>query len=280
MLDPADSNKRKGVAVVQTRDGRVSLSVSIGATMATSKVVFLVLVASLCLFYLAAPMFGVDGMRRRVMQLEQQLSQKLAWVLKNREHVAAHLGHNGQPAEHADGRKHLLIPPGGLSRLAEAAAPNTALADFDDHYLCGETEVTEAEVVRKTIALAAISWRAPQSLRNSMESWAANGLLDIVDERMLFLNSPTDEDRQIGATHGFDVYTTDEHDGNVMAGPALAYLVGNSSADYILLMEKDFVLSAPRDVAVREMYTAVQHMARGVHAYRWVQQAGRSTESI
>lgn len=39
-------------------------------------------------------------------------------------------------------------------------------------------------------------------------------------------------------------------------------------ADYILLMEKDFVLSAERAVMMREMYTGVQHLARGVHAYR------------
>lgn len=53
-----------------------------------------------------------------------------------------------------------------------------------------------------------------------------------------------------------------------MAGPSLAYLAGNTSADYILFMEKDFVLSAPRDVMMREMYTAVQHLARGVDVYR------------
>ena len=33
-----------------------------------------------------------------------------------------------------------------------------------------------------------------------------------------------------------------------MAGPAMAYLMGNSSADYVLFMEKDFVLTAPHDV--------------------------------
>lgn len=144
----------------------------------------------------------------------------------------------------------------------------TGLATFDDHYLCGSERPSEADVARKTVALAAISWRAPQSLRNSMASWAANGLLDIADERMIFLNSPTPEDVEIASSHGFDIYTTQEHDGNVMAGAALAYLAGNTSADYLLLLEKDFVLSAPRSTMMRELYTGVQHLARGVDGYR------------
>jgi len=197
------------------------------------------------------------------------MSQKLSWVLRNKDKLKADLGHvGGAPALHADGRQHLLTPPGAMSKLAEAISPNTALADFDDHYLCGDRDVSEAEVTRKTIALAAISWMAPKSLRNSMESWRMNGLLDIADEKMIFLNSPTAEDRSIASEFGFDVYTTDERAGNVMAGPSLAYLAGNSTADYLLLLEKDFVLSAPRDVMMREMYTGVQHLARGVDAYR------------
>ena len=118
---------------------------------------------------------------------------------------------------HADGRKHLLSPPGSLSRLAEAVAPEGSLAQFDDHYLCGEKPLVEAEVLKLKLALAAVSWMAPRSLRNSMESWRASGLLDIADERMIFLNSPTPEDFAIAAEFEFDVYTTDEHDGNISA---------------------------------------------------------------
>ena len=101
-----------------------------------------------------------------------------------------------------------------------------------------------------------------------MESWRRGGLLDLVDERMLFVNSPMDEDLAIAREYDFDVYTTPEREGNVMAGPALAYLVGNSSADYVLFMEKDFVLSADRVTTMRELFVGVQHLARGVDLYR------------
>ena len=137
--------------------------------------------------------------------------------MQHREHLSEHIKASWTPTVHADGRRHLLSPPGSLSRLAEAVAPEGSLAQFDDHYLCGEKPLVEAEVLKLKLALAAVSWMAPRSLRNSMESWRASGLLDIADERMIFLNSPTPEDFAIAAEFEFDVYTTDEHDGNISA---------------------------------------------------------------
>ena len=173
------------------------------------------------------------------------------------------------PVRHADGRAHLLSDPDGISRLAEAVAPATRLPPVDDHYLCGDNAgVSEGDVMRRKLAIAVVTWAAPLSLRNSMESWRRGGLLDIVDERMIFINSPTPEDRAIAREYAFDVYTTDERGGNVMAGPALAYLMGNATAEHVLFMEKDFVLSADHATMLRELYHAQFMLARGVDVVR------------
>ena len=190
--------------------------------------------------------------------------------MQHREHLSEHIQSSWAPSVHPDGKKHLLSAPGGLSKLAEAVAADGVLAEFDDHYLCGDKPLVEAEVLKLKLALAAVSWMAPLSLRNSMESWRSSGLLDIADERMLFLNSPTDQDREIAREFDFDVYVTDERDGNVMAGPSIAYLVGNSSADVILFLEKDFVVSSSREVMLREMWNGMQHLSKGVEVYRSV----------
>jgi hypothetical protein len=188
--------------------------------------------------------------------------------MTHREHLSEHIKSTWAPTVHPDGRKHLLSAPNGLSKLAEAMAPDANLADFDDHYLCGDKPLVEPEVLKMKLALAAVSWMAPRSLRNSMESWRSSGLLDIADEKMIFLNSPTPEDLEIAHEFDFDIYTTDERNGNVMAGPAIAYLVGNSSSDIILFLEKDFVVSSTREVMMRELWTGNQHLARGVDVYR------------
>jgi hypothetical protein len=268
----AAKDKSPAVALTGTKDGRVYLHLSFAATLSRGKVAFLLLASLALAAYAASPtLFGENNaLKRRVRELEVRLGKRVHWLLQHRQHLQEHVNSGWEPRVHPDGRKHLLSPPDGVSRLAEALAPATELADFDDHYLCGTGRPSEGDVIKKKLAIAAVSWKSPLSLRNSMESWRAGGLLDIADEKMIFLNSPGEEDRAIAAEFDFDVYTTDEQHGNILAGPALAYLVGNSSADYLLFMEKDFVLSAPREAMLREMYLGVQHLARGVDAYRWV----------
>ena len=282
--DAAERNKGKAppVALSATKDGRVYIHLSVAATLSRGKVAFLLLSTLLLVGLLLSPaVLGENtALKRRVRELETRLSKRVHWLLQHRAHLQEHVNGGWAPRVHDDGRRHLLSPPDGVSRLAEALAPATETNDFDDHYLCGAHDATEGEVIKKKLALAAVSWMAPKSLRNSMESWRAGGLLDVVDERMIFLNSPTAEDRAIAAEYAFDVYTTEEHGGNIMAGPSLAYLVGNTSADYVLFMEKDFVLSAPRDTMLREMFVGVQHLARGVDVYRCVRGVCRTRTCV
>ena len=223
-------DKPSGVLCSLTKDGRVYLHLSCAATLSRGKAAFLTAVVLLFLSYALSPtIFGEsNALRRRVRELEARMGKRVAWVLQHREHLAEHLkgASDWAPRVHDDGRKHLLSHPDGISKLAEALAPATELPPFDDHYLCGKDALSEGELLKKKVALAAISWRAPKSLRNSMESWRAGGLLDIVDEKMIFLNSPTEEDYAIAREFDFDVYTTDENNGNVMVGPAISYLTG------------------------------------------------------
>lgn len=229
----AGKDKPGGVMFSPTKDGRIYLHLSCAATLSRGKVAFLGLTLLTLIGYVFSPsIFGEsNALKRRVRELEARMTKKVHWLLEHREHLQEHLKSQWEPRVHEDGKKHLLSHPDGISKLAEALAPNTELPEFDDHYLCGSHPATEAEVIKKKLALAAISYRAPKSLRNSMESWRAGGLLDIVDERMLFLNSPSDEDWEIAREYDFDVYTTDEHHGNVMVGPSIAYLTGNTSGE-------------------------------------------------
>ncbi len=262
---------------LQSRDGRITLHLSAAATLSKWKVIFLAVGVFVIAAYTLAPVFGVESpyaLRRRVRDLEERLSRRIYWVVKHRQHLKDHMQGGWTPTRHSDGRKHLLSPPDGISRIAEALAVDgkTAIADFDDHYLCGDNEVKEGDMITKKVALAAVTWYAPKSLRNSMETWASGGLLDVMDEKMIFINSSPSkaEDETIAREFDFDIYTTEEHGGNIMAGPSIAYLVGNATADYILFMEKDFVLSSDRDTMLREMYVGMQHLARGVDVYRYV----------
>ena len=254
----ASSSKGGGISL--TKDGRVYVHASFAATLGRSKFAFIVGVAVTLLLLLWGP--GVLGertaLKRRVRELEARLGKRVGWLFQHQNHLREHLSAPALPAApHADGRMHLRSAHNGPSLLAEAIAPELGLAVFDDHYLCG---TGGGDVIKKKVALAVVTWHSRR----------VGGVLDIVDERMMFANDAQPEDVAIAAEFGFDFYTTDkgDHGGNVMAGPALAYLVGNSSADYVLFMEKDMVLTADKATMLREMWTGVQHLSRGVDVYR------------
>lgn len=156
------------------------------------------------------------------------------------------------------------------SRLAQALGPRAVIPELNDSPMCGEYNVNLEYVKRMKIAIAAVTWRAPLSLANSLRSWRTNGLLDIADEKMMFINSPTEADFALAREYDFDIYITDEHNGNIMAGPSIGYLNANSSADVVLFMEKDFELSSDRDVMMDEMWMGMVQLAQGVDIFRCV----------
>jgi hypothetical protein len=276
----SDSKVRHMVRCCEaTKDGRLHFSSECAATVSHGKLAFSLVLFISALYFFLGPSVGLGVssselvLRQRIRNLEGTLAKRVSWLTQHSSHLSSHLSRRGAawaPTVQGDGRKHLLSDPDGVSRLSEYLAPNTALVpEVSDHYLCGEnTEVTESEVVRKKLAIAVVTWRAPLSLRHSLESWRDNGLLDLVDEKMIFINSPQQVDFDLAREFDFDVYTTEERDGNIMAGPALTYLVGNTSADYVLFMEKDFDLNSAKAVTARELYLGMHLLSRGVDVYR------------
>ena len=275
----SDAKERRHCLCLEpTKDGRLHASAQCAATLSHAKLAFAVSLFACAAWFFLGPSVGLGvssselALRQRIRNLEGTLAQKVSWVAQHGAHLGSHLSRRGAawaPTVHADGRKHLLSDPDGVSRLSEYLAPATQLPRVDDHYLCGENvDVSESDVVRKKLAIVVVTWRAPLSLRHSLESWRDTGLLDLVDEKMIFINSPQQVDYDLAKEYDFDVYTTEERDGNIMAGPALTYLVGNTSADYVLFMEKDFAANSPKPVIARELYLGMHMVARGVDVYR------------
>lgn len=53
----------------------------------------------------------------------------------------------------------------------------------------------------RRIALLTVSYKTPKSLENSLKSWKAGGLLDLFDDLVMFLNAPTQVDRDLGTKY-------------------------------------------------------------------------------
>lgn len=107
--------------------------------------------------------------------------------------------------------------------------------------------------MKKTITLAMLSWRQPRTLRNTLESYQRNGLLDLVDEKIIFFNECVPQDERIAAQYGFKVLKSKRN-----IGIALPYksLVEAATSDYFLFLENDFLLIEPEAIVRQELDAA------------------------
>ena len=156
-----------------------------------------------------------------------------------------------------------------------------------------------------TGGLVVVSYDAPRSLEGAMASWAEGGLLDLVDDRVAFLNAPLPEEVALSLGHGFRVYTPaqgevapllarhrawlsqfDHHPAsgafppvrNHAGDPArpatwvapaqiMAYL--EMATDIVIFAEKDYALApAPVEHVVRSLLAAVAMIASNTAVVR------------
>lgn len=58
-----------------------------------------------------------------------------------------------------------------------------------------------------TVGLVVVSFNSPLTLNHSVKAWSETGLLDLVDDALLFLNAPQQVEKDLGTEFGFRVYT-------------------------------------------------------------------------
>jgi len=144
-----------------------------------------------------------------------------------------------------------------------------------------------------TVGLVVVSYDAPKSLEGAMASWEAGGLLDLVDDRIAFLNAPLPQEISMSLGYGFRVYTPhkaevepllarhrtwlsqfDEHPASKLFPPTRdhdkdpsrpATWVAPSQIMSYLELSTDVVIFAEKDYALPEGET-VEHVVRSLLA--------------
>ena len=102
----------------------------------------------------------------------------------------------------------------GVQRLAAQPLPGRVALSLDpppnaertwaQRCLAGRA-IEANSLLERTLALVVISSATPRSLLNSMRTWDRSGLLDMVDDRVLWLNAPSEVDIAIGTQFGFRI---------------------------------------------------------------------------
>lgn len=185
----------------------------------------------------------------------------------------------------------------GFAAAATRAAPALSRAAPGSSKLCGSPP-SWATVGAETVALVALSYRTPATLRRSVASWHDSGLLGLVDERILLLNDPSPAEVAVGLRYGFDVRLPSDLGavggrggarGSPRAkaaavgprlravkpevltiGAAFAAAVSVATSTHVLFLEKDFAVppSHTLDSVAAELAAAVVAARRGAAVVR------------
>ena len=154
-------------------------------------------------------------------------------------------------------------------------------SDNSTKQLCGSSRAFEDDDV--SIALVALSYRTPATLRRSVRSWLETGLLHVVDERIALLNDPTPAEKAICLRHGFDIASpadlvktykepflrTVKRDVFTIGAAFAAGLV-RASSKYVLFLEKDFAMdeTLKQNHIIDELTASIAMLQRGAALVR------------
>lgn len=124
------------------------------------------------------------------------------------------------------------------------------------------------------LGLGILSWHGYDSVRASLESYRAGGLLDFFDEKLLFLPEISAKGQALGAEFGLRTAGTPRNLGILGGFQAMAEQM---TSPYVLLAENDYQLIVPGEKAYAALKTARDSLTVGqaqVWRFRHLQQPG------
>lgn len=134
------------------------------------------------------------------------------------------------------------------------------------------------------VTLLSLAWREKLSLENALASWSQGGLLDAVNESILFVQQLSHDNFTLRARFGIDVIGSER---NIGIGKALCSLVEQARTPLVMFLEKDWVLRsspswsqllpAARDMVANRTVDLVRlRPANDCNAAKLSQHAGRA----
>ena len=118
-----------------------------------------------------------------------------------------------------------------------------------------------------SVGLGILSWKSNRTLRASLETHRAAGLLDLFDDALIFFQEIGDEDRALAAEFGLRAEGAEENLGIMGGMKRIAELL---RTDYVLHLENDMLTTADSATLRRQLAAAVTNMESGAVKYTWL----------
>ncbi len=134
-----------------------------------------------------------------------------------------------------------------------------------------ETANSSLELDTAALGLGVLSWRGYDQLRQSLDTYAREGLFDLFGDRVLFLPEIGGEGEAIAAEYGLRAVGTDVNLGILGGFRGMARAL---RTEYVLLLENDCPLIEPRSQVEAQLAAGLEDLRAGrsvVHRlrHRW-----------
>lgn len=116
------------------------------------------------------------------------------------------------------------------------------------------------------ISAGILSWKSNQTLRNTLESYKKNGLLDLVNDITILFQEVTDEDRKIANEYKIPFVGLDE---NIGIGKALIILAEIARTNNILFLEHDWELIENKETTFNRLSEGINLLDSGFNVVRY-----------
>jgi FkbM family methyltransferase len=115
------------------------------------------------------------------------------------------------------------------------------------------------------ISVGILSWKSPQSLENTLESYKKNGLFDLVDDVCIFFQEVTNDDRRLAKKYNLPFIGLKENCG---IGKAFVMLCEQADNPYIMLLEDDWELIEDKKTTRERLKSAVEMLEKDISVVR------------
>lgn len=101
------------------------------------------------------------------------------------------------------------------------------------------------------ISLGILTWKSYSTLYNTLSSYKENGLLEIVDQTILFAQECTQKDIDIAEEFALDILIPTQN--NVGIGKAFVGIIDYSRNDIVHILENDWVLTESKNKTFKQL---------------------------
>lgn len=113
----------------------------------------------------------------------------------------------------------------------------------------------------KTVGLAILSWKAPRTVRASLESYIAKGLFSLFDDVVLCFQEISDDDIALAKEFGIRYVGTPTNTG-IQGGFRMAYQ--SLRTDYVIILENDLRMIADKEEARKQLLDCLNMLEQKV----------------